>query len=179
MNWVMRSLTATTASAVILSGCGSASNLPRTAVTPAMSNPSSADATQTPTTTHGAVVVPTVPIPATTVRVPPTRAPVKAKPSKPISPAAACGMRPPATGEILVRSVTTDDPPTVLRLGGGWVWNWGDKKCITSVQFAIDANPTMAGFCAQVALVSANLGYDEDAVPAPRLKKVIASTGSC
>lgn len=170
----------TVVAAVILSGCGSASNLPETAVTPAKSNLSSADATQTPTTTHGAVVVPTVPIPATTpVPVPTSRAPVKAKPSKAISPAAACGMRPPATGEILVRSVTTDDPPTVLRLGGGWVWNWGDKKCITSVQFAIDANPTMAGFCAQVALASTNVGYDEDAVPAPLLKKIIASTGSC
>lgn len=67
--------------------------------------------------------------------------------SKPISSAVACEMRPPATGEILVRSVTTDDPTTVIRLGGGWVWNWGDKKCITSVQFAIDANPSMAGFC--------------------------------
>jgi len=66
-----------------------------------------------------------------------------------------------------------------MRLGGGWVWNWGDNKCITSVQFAIDANPTMAGFCTQVALVSTNAGYDEDAVPAPRLKKVIALTGSC
>ena len=59
------------------------------------------------------------------------------------------------------------------------MWNWGDKKCITSVQFAIDANPTMAGFCIQVALVSTDAGYNEDAIPAPRLKKVISATGSC
>lgn len=75
--------------------------------------------------------------------------------------------------------VTTDDPTTVMRLGGGWVWDWGNKRCITSLRFAIQGNPTLPAHCTQVALVSTNPGYDEDSVPAPRLKKVIAATGSC
>ena len=109
----------------------------------------------------------------------PSPNPPKAVAPKAVPPAGACGMRPPATGEILVRMVTTDDPTTVMRLGGGWVWDWGNKRCITSLRFAIQGNPTLPGHCTQVALVSTNPGYDEDAVPAPRLKKVIAATGSC
>lgn len=115
-------------------------------------------------------------LPATTTPAP-TKKP--SQPAKPLPPAVACQSRPPASDEILVRSVTTDEPPTVIRLGGGWVWDFGDKKCITSVQMAIMANPMLAGFCTQVALVTTNPGYDEDAIPAPRLKKVIASTGNC
>ncbi len=93
--------------------------------------------------------------------------------------AVACQSRPPAGEEIFVRFITTDGPPTATRLGGGWVWDFGDKKCITPTVSAIKGNPPLPGFCTQVAYVSANPGYDPNEVPAPRLHKVIAAGGDC
>jgi len=90
-----------------------------------------------------------------------------------------CAHRPGNENEIVERNVTTDGPPTATRLGGGWAWDFGDKKCITSIDMAVKTNPPLEGFCTQVALVSDNPGYDENAVPAPPLRKVIAASGSC
>jgi hypothetical protein len=65
------------------------------------------------------------------------------------------------------------------RLGGGWVWNFGDKKCITTVEFALLGNPSLQGFCTQVAYASSNPGYNPGAVPAPPLSSVIGTRGDC
>jgi hypothetical protein len=95
-----------------------------------------------------------------------------------VEPAVACQSRP-AGDEIFVRYITTDEPPTAIRLGGGWVWNFGDKKCVTSVEFALASNPQLDGFCTEVGYASANAGYDPDARPAPRLRRIAARRGDC
>ena len=71
MKKVIRSLGASLAALVLLSGCGSAPNLPTASVTDAQSTPSSAGTAQKPTETPSPVVVPVVPATATTSKPPP------------------------------------------------------------------------------------------------------------
>lgn len=64
-------------------------------------------------------------------------------------------------------------------LGAGWVWDFGNKRCITNVEFALGSNPPLAGFCTQVAYVRDNPGWNPDQAPSPRLRKIIAEAGDC
>jgi hypothetical protein len=94
-----------------------------------------------------------------------------------ISPAAAaCFARPAASGDILVRLKTPLDV-TAEELGGGWAWNYRTNTCMTSTDMTIATARLDQGYCTQVALVSDNPGYNPEAKPAARLKKVIASAG--
>ncbi|GAB3283925.1 hypothetical protein [Kineosporia babensis] len=83
-------------------------------------------------------------------------------------------------GEILVRMIVGEDgPPTVMRLGEGFTWLHGSKICVDTVEYAIRGDSNWPGYCTQVAKVRDNPGYDENEVPAPRLKRVIAQAGDC
>ena len=102
------------------------------------------------------------------------------KPSPPeTDPVVLCNSRPPATEEIYVRYNTTDEPPTAIRLGGSWTWDFGEKECITSTEMALRSNPPLPGFCTQVALVSDNPRFDPDVRPAPQLRRVLGTKGDC
>lgn len=63
------------------------------------------------------------------------------------SPAVACANRKGNPGEIFVwNSYGDDQPPDAMRLGAGFVWNFRDKKCITSTEFALSTVPQLRGF---------------------------------
>lgn len=108
-----------------------------------------------------------------------------AKPSPSPSPtintaAVACQRRKGNPGEIYEwTSLGNDGPPEAIRLGAGYVWNFGDKKCITSTEFALTTNPPLPGYCTEVGKVAANPGYNVNARPAPRLKNIIGQRGDC
>ena len=78
------------------------------------------------------------------------------------NPVVTCQSRKSNADEIFVRHITTDEPPTATRLGSGWVWDFGAKKCITSVEFALLSNPPLPGLCTQVVFVSSNPAYDPE-----------------
>lgn len=88
---------------------------------------------------------------------------------------AQCRARPAPNGDILVRETRPGLPDDALELGGGWQWNYNINTCMTSVDFTIATASQGKGDCTEVALASDNLGYNVEAEPAARLKKVIAS----
>ena len=93
---------------------------------------------------------------------------------------AACTSRKPKGSEIYVRYITNgDDPPNSVRLGAGYVWNFGEKKCVTSTQFALLTDPGLPGYCTQVGNVNENPGYDENRIPSRPLKVVSGTAGDC
>lgn len=104
-----------------------------------------------------------------------------ASPSPTINPGAvACARRRGNPGEIYAwNSYGNDQPPDVTRLGEGFVWDFGDKKCITSTEFALKIVADLPGYCTEVAKVTSNPGYNEDARPAPRLNDIIGQRGDC
>lgn len=92
----------------------------------------------------------------------------------------ACAHRKGNPGEIYVwNSYGSDQPPDAMRLGAGYVWDFGEKECITSTEFALRSNPRLPGFCTEVGKVSANPNYPVDARPARRLSKIIGQRGDC
>ncbi len=94
--------------------------------------------------------------------------------------AAQCVRRKGNPGEIYVwNSYGTDQPPDAMRLGGGYVWDFGDKQCITTTEFALSTVPPLDGFCTEVGKVSANPGYRVNARPAPRMPSIIGQAGDC
>lgn len=143
--------------------------------------PSSTGITKTPSATPATRPASSTPTATLTATHAPTTAAPKPKPKpKPTDPAAACASRKGNPGEIYVwNSYGSDQPPDAMRLGAGYVWNFGDRTCITSTQFALTTNPGLPGFCTKVAKVSANPGYRVDDVPAPRLKHIIGQSGDC
>ncbi|GAB2732329.1 hypothetical protein [Nocardioides pakistanensis] len=112
----------------------------------------------------------------------PSMEPSKAQQSKP-SPLPApvrCQNRKSNQGEIFVRDTYgADEPPTAMRLGAGWVWDFGEEECITSIEFALRANPGLPGYCTEVGLVRENRGYPVDQRPAPPLPRPIGFAGDC
>jgi hypothetical protein len=66
-----------------------------------------------------------------------------------------------------------------MRLGAGYVWDFGDEECITSMEFALSTNPGLPGYCTEVGRVGANPGYRVDARPAPRIPNIIGAQGDC
>jgi cytoskeletal protein RodZ len=141
------------------------------------SAPSSAGETRSPSVTPST----RTPSPTPTALPSTTQAPTTAAPKPKLTdPAAACATRKGNAGEIYVwNSYGSDQPPDAMRLGAGYVWNFGDATCITSTEFALTTNPGLPGFCTKVAKVSTNPGYQVDDIPAPRLKDVIGQSGDC
>lgn len=109
-----------------------------------------------------------------------TQPPPSASPSQALPPAAACVRREGNPGEIYVwNSYGTDQPPDALRLGAGYVWDFGEEECITSEEFALRGNPSLPGYCTEVAKVAANPYYRLNQRPAPRLRNVTGTAGDC
>ncbi len=106
------------------------------------------------------------PAEAQAARAPTPTRPLQVAEPKGNEPAVECQNRP-SGDEIFVRYLTTDEPPTAIRLGGGWVWDFGENECISTVEMALRSNPPLPGFCTQVALVSSEPRYDPNARPAP------------
>lgn len=90
----------------------------------------------------------------------------------------ACVRRKGNPGEIFVW-YSYGKKPDATRLGAGFVWDFGDKKCITSTEFALNSNPGLRGYCTEVGKVAANAGYPVDARPAPRIPNIIGAVGDC
>jgi hypothetical protein len=64
---------------------------------------------------------------------------------------------------------------TAQELGG-----WDPLTCKSSIDKIMTGAPTADGYCTQIAMAADTPGYNADATPAPRLKKVIeAIGGSC
>lgn len=119
-------------------------------------------------------------VPTEEVSKKPTAKPSKTKASEPLPPAVKCQRRKGNPGEIVVwSSYGSDQPPDAMRLGAGYVWNFGDKKCTTPAQVALDTVPPLPGFCVEVGTVAANPGYRVNARPAARLKSIIGQSGDC
>lgn len=99
----------------------------------------------------------------------------------PLTPQAKCVRRSGNPGEIYVwSSYGNDQPPDAMRLGAGYVWDFGEKECVTTTEFALRTVPvSMSGYCSQVGKVADNPGYRVNARPAPRLSNVIGQRGDC
>jgi hypothetical protein len=81
--------------------------------------------------------------------------------------------------DILVREKDPRLTYTAQQLGGGYVYNYSSNECQDSVAFTLATVSDDPGYCVQIALASDNPGYDANAEPAPPLRKVIASKGTC
>jgi len=93
---------------------------------------------------------------------------------------AECDARKPwSDGDVLVRTKSPRTDFISDAVGGGWVYNHVSHACQTSADNEVSTLPAGDGYCVQLALASDNPGYDVKTRPAPRLRKVIASKGSC
>ena len=91
-----------------------------------------------------------------------------------------CANRKGNPGEIYVwNSYGSDQPPDAMRLGAGYVWDFGEKECITSTEFALRTNPGLSGLCTEVGKVAVNPGYRVNARPTRRLAKILGQSGDC
>ena len=88
-----------------------------------------------------------------------------------------CEARPDRSGDLLVRVITNGQPAVTQQFGGAWAWDRATGTCDSAVQMIISAAPAAARSCSQVARAADNRGYQLSAIPAPALKKVIASKG--
>ena len=88
-----------------------------------------------------------------------------------------CEARPDRSGDLLVRVITNGQAAVTQQFGGTWAWDRATGTCDSAVQVIISAAPAAARSCSQVARAADNRGYQLSAVPAPALKKVIASKG--
>jgi hypothetical protein len=89
----------------------------------------------------------------------------------------ACVNRPPASGNIYVRTVMPGISPQAQQIGGEWRWDNAAKQCLTPVRLIIATAPQNAGNCTQIAYVADNPGYRSHATSAPPLIHVVAHTG--
>ena len=92
--------------------------------------------------------------------------------------AAACYAKPRNHPDILVREKDPTLPYTAQQLGGNFTYNYRTNTCQDGITFVLSGVSDQPGYCVQVAEASDNPGYNPDASPAPRLKKVVASKGS-
>jgi hypothetical protein len=89
----------------------------------------------------------------------------------------ACAKRPPASGDIYVRTITSGASPQARTLSGKWGWDHAASKCLSAVQLVIATAPHGAGQCTQVGYAADNPGYDVSAAAAPRLTHITAQAG--
>jgi hypothetical protein len=89
----------------------------------------------------------------------------------------ACYKRPPASGDIYVRTITPGVSPQAQQLGGGWAWDHASNKCLTSAQMVMATAPVSSGNCTQVGYVADNPGYDPNTTVAAPLMHVAAQKG--
>ncbi|MET9222365.1 hypothetical protein ABZX65_26875 [Streptomyces sp. NPDC003300] len=135
---------------------------------PAKKN-TSAEATPSPSVSSSPSPVATV-APATTAApaktaVATTKAPPPPKP------------KPTRTGCGPIRDVIIWMRVPDLPDGAQVVGNWNQADCRSTFDTLPDESPTGPGFCTEAAWVSDNPGYDADATPAKRPKKVQVSAG--
>jgi hypothetical protein len=88
------------------------------------------------------------------------------------SPKAASPSDCPDRPDIYLWMRTDGVPDSAQRLGGTTI-----TTCEPSYKMLMAAAPTTPGSCTEIAQVSDNPGYDENATPAKRLKKVEYSVG--
>lgn len=140
--------TATTDAAASVSPTVSTSATPMAVATTASPSPSLTALSPTPTTVK----------PAPTTAKPTTKPPAKPKAS-----AKACT----PTRDVIVwmKVPSLDDSAQVLG-------NYDLVTCETTFQSLQETSPTDAGYCTEAAWASDNPGYNADATPAKRLKKV-------
>lgn len=98
-----------------------------------------------------------------------------AKPAKDGS--AACSRKKHAYGDLLVRTTEPGAQAVTSGIGGGWIWDHVIGKCLDAVEWAVATAGTADGECTTIALSSSNPGYDVNASPSKKLKKVIADAG--
>ncbi|MFE6551725.1 hypothetical protein ACFVHS_25445 [Streptomyces sp. NPDC057746] len=78
----------------------------------------------------------------------------------------------PPTRDILVWTKSVGVPANAQALG-----NYSQVDCSTTFQWLQRTSPTEAGDCTEAAWASDNPGYNVDAVPAARLRKVQMAVG--
>ncbi|MDB4872549.1 MAG: hypothetical protein JWL97_3553 [Gemmatimonadales bacterium] len=76
------------------------------------------------------------------------------------------------TRDLIVRMVVPHLPPAAEVLGDV---DYGN--CRSTLETLPNASPHDPGYCTQIAWASDNRGYNADATPAARLKKVILAIG--
>ncbi len=74
--------------------------------------------------------------------------------------------------DMLIRMVSPNLPVAAQRIGDVDL-----AHCKTTLETFATSQPMAAGFCTQIAWADDNPGYDENARPAPALKKVLQEVG--
>ena len=101
----------------------------------------------------------------------PAAAPSATK-AKPKPATSATGDPCPPTRDVIVWMKVPDLPDSAQVLG-----NYDQMNCETTFQSLPESSPTGAGYCTEAAWASDNPGYNADATPAPRLKKIQVAVG--
>ncbi len=94
-------------------------------------------------------------------------------------PSALHALHPAGQQDMLVRMKVPGLDWAAQRLGGGYIWNNSSNDCQTGPDWVLATISTDPGYCAQVAWATDNPTYDETAVPAGPLRKLIATKGEC
>jgi len=145
----MRRVLIFAATATALAGCSS-------------STPTGAPATKSVATSSSLVVATSAP-PA-----------VDTSTSQPVTPAETCATPLPDRGDIIEWQREPGLPDSAIELGGT-----DPEHCKWTFDTLKDSSPTGSGYCTEAAWASDNVGYDPNATPAPRLKKVQVVIGDC
>ena len=91
----------------------------------------------------------------------------------------ACLARTPARSDILVRNKVPTLLWSVQLLGGGYAYNHASDTCQDSVEYLEATTTSDTGHCIEIALASSNPGYNPEENPAPPLRGIIGSKGTC
>lgn len=94
--------------------------------------------------------------------------------AQPAAPAETCATPLPDRGDIIEWQREPNLPDSAVELGGT-----DPEHCVLTFDSLKTSSPTGAGYCTQAAWLSDNVGYNPDATPAPKLKKVQVSIGDC
>lgn len=94
--------------------------------------------------------------------------------SQPAAPAETCATPLPDRGDIIVWSKAPGLPDSAQQLGGT-----DPEHCVLTFDYLKQTSPTGAGYCTEAAWASDNPGYNADAKPAPRPKKIQVTIGDC
>ena len=100
--------------------------------------------------------------------------PADSSTSQPPAPAETCATPLPDRGDIIEWQREPGLPDSAIELGGT-----DPEHCKWTFDTLKDSSPTGSGYCTEAAWASDNAGYDPNATPAPRLKKVQVVIGDC